>query len=413
VSQAFGQFEPVPYADDFCIAGVDGLVGPSSNYYVPVIPATVPDDPNVFGLQSGILGLGAVVDGVDVADMDGDGDNDFVVCSNETSTMVANVVLYTNGLNEYGQRVFTPTVVATGITGGGWCNNLRIADFNKDQLNDFVVGDNRNSVGTYVYLQGPVGTFAEASPATPADGVPLDTGWAGIGDSIYRLLSLAVGDVTGDGNADILMLASASDFYGGAQAGKIYGYAGDGAGQFDPPSLLFDLGAGSGQSATEGWYSGLAVLELNGEDGLDIVVGGFSTGNYYALTNDGAGNFSMLGSPFSVEPNDFTGVDVFDADGDGDHDLVISSLLGQTLYYVRNVIGVLDPTPQGVKVVGHSVAVGCPPLAQPEQPEPDPEYSTVGQCMSSLIQDECKGLTGLDRAQCNHKQQTYCSSLFQ
>ncbi|MEX2493941.1 MAG: hypothetical protein WD425_19540 [Nitrospirales bacterium] len=44
--------------------------------------------------------------------------------------------------------------------------------------------------------------------------------------------------------------------------------------------------------------------------------------------------------------------------------------------------------------------------------EPAPQFETLGQCTSSLIADNCTGLTGKARATCNHEQQMACFDLF-
>ena len=82
--------------------------------------------------------------------MDGDGDNDFLVCDGATG----DVVLYDSD----GAGTYTPSVVTTGISSRGFCTYLREGEFNEDGLKDFVVGDNGVSNGMFVYLQGPVGT---------------------------------------------------------------------------------------------------------------------------------------------------------------------------------------------------------------------------------------------------------------
>jgi len=39
-------------------------------------------------------------------------------------------------------------------------------------------------------------------------------------------------------------------------------------------------------------------------------------------------------------------------------------------------------------------------------------FDTVGQCITTLIDENCSGLTGRNRAMCNHKQQDFCFDLF-
>ena len=40
------------------------------------------------------------------------------------------------------------------------------------------------------------------------------------------------------------------------------------------------------------------------------------------------------------------------------------------------------------------------------------DFDTTGECISTLIDDNCKGLKGKYRAECNHTQQNRCFTLF-
>ena len=44
--------------------------------------------------------------------------------------------------------------------------------------------------------------------------------------------------------------------------------------------------------------------------------------------------------------------------------------------------------------------------------DPAPTFETLGECVSTLIADECSTLSGRDRANCNHEQQMICFDLF-
>ncbi len=44
--------------------------------------------------------------------------------------------------------------------------------------------------------------------------------------------------------------------------------------------------------------------------------------------------------------------------------------------------------------------------------EPAAAFETLGECVSTLIADECSGLKGGARAMCNHEQQMICFDLF-
>lgn len=325
---AASPFVASPFAEEFVITGSER--GVPGDHYIPS------HGDGTFGPKSDIPGLG-FVDGTDVADMDGDGDLDFVTCEGNTG----NVYLYRN----QGGGSFVPALIASGIS-TTFSTNLRIQDFNGDGRQDFVVGDSTNILGTKVFLQGLGGSFAVSDV--------LDTGWADLG-----LFGVAVGRLDGDGHRDIALLG-----YIGSGAGEVRLYSGDGAGAFGPPVLLFDVGDDFGVRLT----TALAAFDLEGDGDLDLVAGGgYLSGEHYIYTNDGTGSFAPPASSAFTLPTQ-TGVDAFDADHDGDHDLVIAAyrrrLVDHQFYSVENLGGTLAP-PVGVAYLsGDSVGVGAPPLVE-------------------------------------------------
>ena len=324
-STVFPVFTASPFSPDFIITGSEA---PGFEHFVPS------NGDGSFGARSDIAGLGTV-DGMDVADLDRDGDNDFLVCDGGTGEVV-----YYRG---DGTGTFTPGVVATGIT-SSYCTNLRIADFNNDNLPDFVVGDNRVTNGMHVYLQQTGGTFTKVVP-----GLDIST-WSTIeGNS---LLGLAAGDVDGDGNADVVVLG-----YNGIGAGQVRFYKGDGSGAMAASVQLFNVGTDFGLVETVG----IGLLDLEGDGDLDLVIGGGLDGAHFVYRNSGAGTFTKPAtSAFDV--NTQTGIDAFDVDHDGDHDLVVTTWAGFSLLWLRNDNGVLS-SPILISILGApSTGVGAPEL---------------------------------------------------
>lgn len=297
------------------------------------------DGNNNFGPRSEISRL-SIVDGLDVADIDDDGDNDFLACDGLTGE----VYLYTQGP----ANIFVPTTVATGVTPGGGsflCTYLRVADFNSDGLTDFVVGDHLVAGGTFVYLQGPGTTF---SPFTPG----LNVSWASpSGAQCNCLFGVAAGDADLDGNDDVLLLG-----FTGTGAGEVWFYQGIGNGDMAPPVFKFDVGVDFPGVANP---TGLALFDFDGDSDLDLVVGGSANGNHYVYINDGFANFSApTGAAFTT--NNFTGIDAYDVDGDQNEDLLLVDWSSQQLLLSRN-LGSFMAAPLAVGVVdGPSLGVGAP-----------------------------------------------------
>ena len=236
------RFVASPFASEFVVTGAED--GEPGEAYIPS------HRDGTFGPLSNILGLG-IVDGIDVADMDGDGDLDFVVCDGATG----NVFLFDNR----GKGRFVPRLVASGIS-TAFSSYLRIADFNGDDRPDFVVGDLRLELGMKVFLQTRAGKFTV--------GQRLDTSWnnaPGIQEGGPSVMGIAVGDLNGDGLSDIAMIG-----YEGNGAGEVRLYAGDGQGHFGSPQLLFDIEDAFGGNLLA---IGLAAFDLENDGDLDLIVG--------------------------------------------------------------------------------------------------------------------------------------------
>ncbi len=329
---------------------IQGCITSTPDYVVTGSETTVSGDEHCFpsnGLggfapRIDIPGLSRV-DGMDVADMDGDGDNDFIACDGSIGV----AYLYTQSP----PNVFSPSVAATNITSGVggslYCTNLRIADFNGDGLKDFVVGDNRVTKGMYIYRQGPVGTFTPVAPG-------LDVSWASpTGASCNCLFGVAAGDVDGDADADVLVLG-----YRGSGAGQVHFYKGDGAGGTAAPILSFTVSADFPIVANP---TGLALFDLDSDGDLDVMIGGSQDGTHYVYRNDGLGNFTAPPAPvFDID--NFSGIDAHDFDNDGDDDLVLVDWSTRQLHYLQNTGGTLAPPAVANTVMGASIGIGAPEL---------------------------------------------------
>lgn len=307
-------FFALPFAEEYVVLGNESLA--TQELYFPSLGE------GSFGSSSVVPGVG-IVDGLDVGDMDGDGDDDFLLCNGDTGQ----VFLYEN----QGGGHFVPSLVAAAITATMFCTDVRIFDFDGDGSLDFVVGDNQNVLGTTVYVQSSPGFFDPH--------FTLDTSWTDTGNNLF---GVSVGDVDCDDDGDIVLLG-----YFGAGAGEVRLYLNDGTGSFSPPVLLFNVNSDFGTVGT----TGTALFDLEGDGDLDLVVGGgFSggtnaggSGTHYLYLNDGHGSFSQP-TGFSFDVNAQTGIDATDLDHDGDHDLVVGvASFGRRFAFIENLGQTLAP----------------------------------------------------------------------
>jgi FG-GAP-like repeat len=220
------------------------------------------------------------------------------------------VSLATGGGNFAAPQLVLP---AFGVGAGGWTSNDAyprvVADVNGDGRAD-IVGFGHD--GVYVSLGTGNGNFAPPVLVLSAFGVGAG-GWTS-NDAYPRV----VGDVNGDGRADIV----AFGFNG------VYVSLGAVGGGFGPPVFVlsaFAPGAG-------GWTSNdtypRVLADVNGDRMADIV--GFSSSGVYVAFATGGGNFAapvFVLPAFGVGAGGWTSNDLYprvlaDVNGDGKVDIV-------------------------------------------------------------------------------------------
>jgi hypothetical protein len=129
--------------------------------------------------------------------------------------------------------------------------------------------------------------------------------------------SVAVGDFNHDGYTDTVLSNEGTDFSTGADntITILYGRA---TGGFTKVSL--NTGGTN--------VSFVAVGDINGDGYLDVVAvneNNHNTGSVSVFMNDGAGNFSLVGTPFSTLSRNPSWVGLADVTGDGVPDIVVGS----------------------------------------------------------------------------------------
>ena len=183
---------------------------------------------------------------------------------------------------------------------------MAIGDVNGDGRNDVVMTtsyyfDPADDFHLWVFLQTPDGTLS--APVSYATAATYNNG----PDSV------AIGDVTGDGKADVAV-----------------GIAGVGV-QVFPQIAAGGLGSPTMYPSTN--TGKIRLGQLNGDGRLDVAGVGWGTNSVDVLLNDGHGGLSAPVT-FSAQHAGYEDLEVADVTGDGRDDIVVMS--GQT-YAVPNV----------------------------------------------------------------------------
>ncbi len=252
-----------------------------------------------------------------VYDVNGDGHLDLVAMRSDTAEF--GIMLGA------GDGTFADYASFTTHSGGTILNNYAVGDLNGDGILDFVSGNHPARV-LNVYLGNGDGTFNR--------GVDLVTRgtFSSHPSSIDWSTSVAIGDFSGNGHADIAYTTLSNSGFGLGFGGAIAIYAGDGGGSEFTWSTASDLPM---SQAPSNMLGNADPIDINGDGHLDLVFAGpGSWGNYSSgavvAINQGDGTFtskfwidSNLGT--HAEPNNTTlqlGVLVGDFNRDGMLDLL-------------------------------------------------------------------------------------------
>jgi len=251
--------------------------------------------------------------------------------------------------------------------GGGFGNSVAVGDVNGDGKADIGVGTPGESVGTNTQ-QGRTYVFSGANGSLL---FTLDTSSpqasAGFGNSV------AVGDANGDGKADIAVGAPGEGVGTNTQQGRTYVFSGANG------SLLLTLDTPDPQAGA--WFgASVAVGDVNGDGKADIAVGvpaegvGANTqqGRTYVFSSANGSLLLSLDTP-NPQASAYFGnsVAVGDVNGDGKADITVGvptegvgANTQQGRAYVfsganGSLLLTLDTTnPQASAYFGNSVAVG-------------------------------------------------------
>ncbi len=275
---------------------------------------------------------------VAVADFNGDGKADLAVANNSNSGIVS--VL----LNTTATGATTPTFApAMNFAAGSGPLSVAVGDFNGDGQADLAVA-NSNSDDVLVLLNT---TATGATTPTFSPAMNFITGTAPT--------SVAVGDVNGDGKADLAVANS-----GSGDVSVLLNTTATGA---TTPTFAPAQSFAAGTAPRS-----VAVGDINGDGQADLAVANIGTGDVSVLLNTTATgattptfapavNFTTDNSPESVAMGDFN--------GDGQSDLAVANIGTGDVSVLLNTTatGATTPTfaPAVNFTVGHepfSVAVG-------------------------------------------------------
>lgn len=278
-------------------------------------PATVltgPDGANGY-FGSGVAGAG---------DVNGDGFADVLIGAFGANAYTGRAYLY------LGSAAGLATSASIGLTGPDGAEGYfgyavaGAGDVNGDGFGDVVVGAHLvdNDTGrAYVYLGGPAGLKRSTVLRGP-DGANGFFGYAVAG----------VGDLNGDGFADVLVAAPVVD----KNDGRVYAYLGSASGLATSPATVIPGPDGTGASFGIGMAS---AGDVNGDGFGDVVVGAYWANSKTGSAHVYLGGINGLATVPSTTltgpygPNGFFGAAVAcagDVNGDGLADIIVGASLG-------------------------------------------------------------------------------------
>lgn len=277
--------------------------------FIAIIPSS-PVMANATSLYPEPLTFGLFENGSQMvtADLNGDGMPDFAVVGNYADTNGTSVYL-SMGQGKYAMPVFYPSsgtsspyVIATG-------------DLNGDGYPDIVIGNQGSYTGNQVsvLLNNGDGTFK----------IPVD--YSPDANSEFITYSIAIGDATDDGKADVVV---------GSNQGAIYVVPGKGDGQ---------LAVSRTQVLTPGTddfdIDGVAVADLDGDGHPEVIAGVGAPGSVDVFRGLGGGVIAP--TPTQSVPTGTNTIAIADVNNDGTPDVVAGRYGGNAVQVLLNNGGIL------------------------------------------------------------------------
>lgn len=236
------------------------------------------DTSGLFTDSGQALGTSSSRRGAALGDLDGDGDLDVFVPTDDSSK--PNAVLFNDG-----SGTFTDSGQSVGLY---WSRAVALGDVDGDNDLDVLIGNNG---ANKLWLNNGSGIFTDSGQTIGSGGT----------------FDVALGDLDGDNDLDAF-------FANGSLSG-------------DQNRVWFNNGSGtfsdSGQSLGNGYAFSVVLADVDDDNDLDAVVGNNSGEVNVLWLNNGSGTFSDSGQSLGVGAA--IGVAAADVDGDNDVDVFVAN----------------------------------------------------------------------------------------
>ncbi|MEZ5464074.1 MAG: VCBS repeat-containing protein [Lysobacteraceae bacterium] len=246
-----------------------------------------------------------------LGDVDGDGDLDLVVGNAGSDTATPSTFQANHLYLNNGTNAPFASVVAITIAPPDLHHTLAVALGDVDGDGDLDMIAGNSDSRNRLYFNDGSGGF--------------DAGHDITADS-FGTFALALGDLDGDGDLDLVV----GNF---GQANRIY--LNDGSG--DPWG---SLGSGSAIPGSNQYTYSLALGDVDGDSDLDLVAGNYNNQVNRLYRNDGSGGFASA-SNITPDAETTTSMVLGDIDGDGDLDLIVGNQNQANRIYLNDGVG--DP----------------------------------------------------------------------
>ncbi|EDQ85769.1 uncharacterized protein MONBRDRAFT_11601 [Monosiga brevicollis MX1] len=239
-----------------------------------------------------------------VADLDNDQDLD-ILCAGSGLDQVA--WFQNNGGGHFADE---PRFISTAAAGAV---AVLAADLDGDGALDAVVG--RGDDNTIVWHRN--NGQGEFGPATP------------LSTTAHMPWGLFAADLDDDGDLDVLSANYGND--------RISWYRNNGAAGFGTELVI---------TASADGVRGVFAADLDNDGDLDVLSASINDNKVAWYVNDGDGNFNFQERVISTSINGASAISAVDLDGDGDQDVLVSGISGNTVAWFENLgDGTFVPVP--------------------------------------------------------------------